>query len=56
MKRVVIAAGVVIAALSIVSNAEAQRRPEPLQTQRPVECPSDRNWDKCLWIDHERSG
>lgn len=55
MKKVLIAA-MALTLIGLASAAQAHRRPPQVPTaEPPLECPSVKNWAKCLWQEIERN-
>jgi len=50
MKKLVIAAALAASVIGLASAVQAHRLP-----QGPVECPSSRDWAKCIWQEMDRN-
>lgn len=56
MKILVIAAVAALGVIGLASAGQAHRQPQvPPPEEVPLECPSVKNWAKCLWQELDRN-
>lgn len=54
--KMVLTTAVAVALIGLASAAQAHRtRPQVPTAEPPLECPSVKNWAKCLWQDIDRN-
>lgn len=56
MKILAITAVALSVMLGLVSVGHAHRRPPPPQQDTPLECPSVKDWARCMWQEADRNG